>query len=281
MGDWLSTDAVKFPEGMKTTADSIKEAGMIPGIWLAPFVCEEKSAVCKEHPDWIVRDKKGEKVRGGSNWSGFYALDIYNEEVREYLRQVFDVIVNVWGYKLLKLDFLYAACIVPREDKTRGRIMADGMGLLRELSGDALILGCGVPTASAFGTVDYCRIGTDVSLDWDDKRPSTKNSILNSVFRRQLSGRAFINDPDVFLLRDSNTSMTAEQKRTLAAVNALCGGVLFTSDNFAEYGQWQKDMLSLISRLRGSKVLCADIDGRELVITAEKDGITGIYRFTV
>ena len=35
-------------------------------------------------------------------------------EFRDYLRNAFETIINdEWGYRLLKLDFLYAACIVP------------------------------------------------------------------------------------------------------------------------------------------------------------------------
>lgn len=71
------------------------------------------------------------------------------------------------------------------------------MKLLRQWCGDKLILGCGVPLMPCFGVVDYCRIGCDVSLSWDDKwfmrllhreRISTRQSIDNTVFRRQLNG---------------------------------------------------------------------------------------------
>ena len=157
VGDWLSTDMSKFPNGMKQVADRIKEAGMTPGLWLAPFVCEENSDIFRDHKDWLLKDSKGEPVRAGSNWSGSYALNIYNEEVRGYLREVFRTVVEEWGFELLKLDFLYAACIIPREDKTRGMVMSDGMDFLRECAGVAKILGCGVPIASAFGKVEYCR----------------------------------------------------------------------------------------------------------------------------
>ena len=275
VGDWLSVDSTKFPNGMKSVADMIKESDLLPGIWLAPFVCEENSDTFRSHKDWLVTDEKGNYVRGGSNWSGFYSLDIYNDEVRSYLRNVFDTIVNDWGYRLLKLDFLYAACIQPCSDKTRGQIMADGMSFLREIAGDAFILGCGVPLASAFGKVDYCRIGCDVSLDWNDKphmrlmhreRVSTKNSILNSVFRRQLNGRAFLSDPDVFLLRTDSNSMTAEQRQCLAEVNALTGSVLFTSDNIAEYGEEQFSVLSRSMKLRDADIISADASSEELRI---------------
>lgn len=290
VGDWLSIDAAKFPNSMGEVAKKIKDAGLTPGLWLAPFVCEEKSELFRDHKDWLLRYDDGEPVRGGSNWSGFYALDIYNEDLREYLKNVFYTVVNEWGFRLLKLDFLYAACLLPRDNKTRGAVMSDAMDFLRELAGEAKILGCGVPLASAFGKVDYCRIGCDISLDWDDKphmrlmhreRVSTKNTLLDSVFRRGLNGRAFLNDPDVFLLRDRDISLSYEQKKTIAEINTLCGGVLFTSDNFAEYGDVQNDMIARMNTLSGAKINSADYDGKELVLSLSLNGTDIIrkYRF--
>lgn len=288
VGDWLSIDGKKFPNSMGEAAKKIKDAGLTAGLWLAPFVCEEKSELFREHPDWLLKYENGEPVRGGSNWSGFYALDIYNEDFREYLKNVFDTVVNEWGFGLLKLDFLYAACLLPREDKTRGEVMSDAMDILREFAGEAKILGCGVPLASAFGKVDYCRIGCDISLDWDDKphmrlmhreRVSTKNSLLNSVFRRGLNGRAFLNDPDVFLLRDNDISLSYEQKKTIAEINTLCGGVLFTSDNFAEYGDAQKELLTRINDLGGAHITAADYDGKELILSVSSNGTEFIRKY--
>jgi len=289
VGDWLSIDAGKFPNGMAAPAAAIREAGMTPGLWMAPFVCEETSEIFQKHKDWLLTDCAGNYVKGGSNWSGFYALDIYNEEVREYLREVFRTVTQDWGYGLLKLDFLYAACIEPRRDKTRGQVMADGMKFLREIAGDAFILGCGVPLASAFGRVDYCRIGCDVSLDWDDKphmrlihreRVSTRSTILDSVFRRQLNGRAFLNDPDVFLLRTDQNSMTEDQRICLAEINALCGGVLFTSDNAADYDENQTKILARMMRLRDEgEILTAEISNGLLKVCVRYRGkiIARIY----
>lgn len=282
VGDWLSVDSQKFPAGMAKTAAAIREAGMLPGIWMAPLVCEETSDLFRNHKDWLALGCDGAPIKGGSNWSGFYVLDIYNEDVRAYLREVFRTVTQDWGYGLLKLDFLYAVCIEPRRDKTRGQIMADAMTFLREIAGDAFILGCGVPLASAFGRVDYCRIGCDVSLDWNDKphmrlthreRVSTRNTILDSVFRRQLNGRAFLNDPDVFLLREEQNQMTAEQRICLAEINALCGSVLFTSDNAANYSEDQMKILDRIMRLRtGGEVVSTEISNGLLKLTARYHG---------
>ncbi len=261
VGDWLLTDKTKFPNGMKEIADKISEKDLIPGLWLAPFSCENRSELFKKHPDWVLNDEKGDYVKAGSNWSGFYTLDIYNENVREYIRNVFDTILNDWGYGLVKLDFLYSVCLIPQHNKTRGQVMCEAMDFLRECVGDKLILGCGVPLAPAFGKVDFCRIGADVSLDWDDKlymklihreRVSTKSAVRNSIYRRHLNGRAFLNDPDVFLLRDDNIKMSNSQKRTLSFVNGLFGCLLFTSDNVSKYNESHKELFVNTLELQGA-----------------------------
>jgi len=118
------------------------------------------------------------------------------------------------------------------------------MGLLRRGAGeDVLILGCGVPLGSAFGRVEYCRIGCDVGLDWDDKlhmrllhreRVSTKNSLANTYGRAPLDGRAFGNDPDVFFLRD-DVRLSQAQRDELLFADADLGSVFLTSDDMSKW----------------------------------------------
>lgn len=253
VGDWLSIDKNKFPNGMKKTCDEIRSKGMIPGLWLAPFACEFKSDIAKNHPEWLLKKKDGSFYSGGCNWGGFYILDVCNKEVRDYIKNVFDVVINEWGFELLKLDFLYATAIIPRDNKSRGQIMCEAMDFLRECAGDKLILGCGVPLGPAFGKVDFCRIGCDIGLDYDDKwymrllhreRVSTKNALINTIGRRHLNGRAFLNDPDVFLLRDNNIQLNDNQKKCLAYVNHIFGSLLFTSDNIKDYNCEQKEIFN-------------------------------------
>ena len=281
VGDWLRVDKTKFPRGMRAVRDEIAEAGLEPGLWLAPFVCERDSTVLREHPDWFLRDETGAYVTGGPNWSGVCALDFYNDEAREYVRETLRTATEDWGFKFLKLDFLYAACQFPRPDKTRGEIMCEAMEFIRACTPGVRLLGCGVPLMPAFGLVDYCRIGCDVGLDWDDKwwmrllhreRVSTKNSLLNSVFRRELSSRAFLCDPDVFILRAEGNALTETQRETLAAINAICGGVLFTSDDPGVYNEKQKTLLREMQVLRGARLLDAREDGGELTLRFTADG---------
>lgn len=287
VGDWLYPDEKKFPTGMKAIADEIHSNNMLAGLWLAPFAATPKSYVFKKHRDWLVHDEKGRIHYASHNWGGFFALDIYNDEAREYIRNVFDTVLNVWGYDMVKLDFLYACCIIPIHGKSRGEIMCDAMDLLREVCGDKIILGCGVPLAPAFGKVDFCRIGADVGLDWD-KKPfsredvSTQNTLLNTVFRRHLDGRAFLNDPDVFLLRESNLKMPLSQREIIAEVNSLCGNLLFVSDDVAEYDAKQKQIFTETVTRPKAKILSASIDiNDDISIDYSLNGENGNLTFNI
>lgn len=266
VGDWLDYNGKDFPNGMKTIADAVHREGYLAGIWLAPFnVQRGKSRISKEHPDWLIRNPDGKPQLGCVAWGGAYTLDIYNPEVREHLKKVFDTVLNDWGYDMVKLDFLYSQCRTPRNNKTRGTIMCEAMDFLRECVGDKIILGCGMPLGPAFGVVDACRISCDVDLSYGGKfynsmsinneLPSAQNAINNSMFRRHLNGRAFLNDPDVFFLRDHNLTFTWEQKLLLAKINNLFGRVLFVSDDAGEYSEAELEVLKETFRESDAKIL--------------------------
>ena len=248
VGDWLSIDKKKFPNGMKPVADKIHEKGLKAGIWLAPFGAQRGSKIATEHPDWLVKNKKGKPITVGANWGGFYPLDIDNQQARDYIKGVFDVVLNQWGFDLVKLDFLYATAVVPMHNKTRGQLAYESIDFLRECVGDKQILGCGVQQMPCFGKVEYMRIGADMSLGWKHslirknmhrEDVSTPNAIHNSVYRRCLNKRAFLCDPDVFLLRKTNIHFTPQQQRVLAKFIKLFGEVLFVSDNVDDYDDEQ------------------------------------------
>lgn len=278
IGDWLIVNE-KFPSGMKACADEIHKAGMKAGLWLAPFAAVPSSEVYKNHKDWLVKDDSGNPLCVGHNWGGFYALDIYNGDARAYIKHFFDVVLNDWGYDMVKLDFLYACCTKPIHNKTRGQIMCEAMDFIRECVGDKLILGCGVPLAPAFGKVDFCRIGADMGLNWmrnhftTREDVSTPNAIYNTVFRRHLDGRAFLNDPDVFLLRDNNMFMSYKKRKLIAKINHIFGNLLFTSDNVDRYNDDKINAFLAAVDKNKEKFISAEMTKkRDLTIVYEDKG---------
>lgn len=265
VGDWFSVKP-EFPKGMGGMASQIRAKGLTPGIWLAPFVASAKSELAQRHPDWLLKDAKGRPIKVGWNplWGGwYYALDFYNNAVREHLSGVFHLILDKWGYDLVKLDFLFAVCLAPPAGKTRGAVMWEAMDFLRTQVGRRQILACGVPLGSCLGQVEYARIGGDVHLHWEHRllgwlrhreRVSTLASLHSTLGRWQLNGRAFINDPDVFILRSQQQHLTPQQQQTVLTINTLLGGLQFTSDDLADYTPEQLSDLSAAMEWQGSEV---------------------------
>ncbi|MDR1939235.1 MAG: alpha-galactosidase [Clostridiales bacterium] len=295
VGDWLDKNPKKFPNGMGYIAQKIHGKGLLAGLWLAPLNAQRNSRLAAEHPDWLIKnDKTGKPIVGVIAWGGAYSLDVYNPEVRAYLKKVFDTVLGEWRFDMLKLDFLYSQCIHPRNNKTRGTIMCETMEFLRELAGDKLILGCGVPLGAAFKYVDACRTGCDADLVYggryynkigggiNSEIISTQNSINNTIFRRHLNGRAFLSDPDVFFLRDDNIKFSYEQKLLLAKINNLFGGVLFVSDDVGKYNESQLELLKAAFTKRDVKIISAEYKTKtQIEIVYESDGKTEVLSFDI
>ncbi len=246
VGDWTRPDPARFPQGMAPLAEAAHREGMLAGIWQAPFVCERESALVAAHPDWVLGVPGSEGA--AFNWSGALVLDTLKPEVRDYVAECLRVATEDWGFDLLKLDFLFAACMVAHGGKNRGELMADAIGLIRaSVAPGTRLLFCGVPLMSAFGACEYCRVGCDVGLDWDDRphmrllhreRVSTKTSLADARGRAHLDGRAFGCDPDVFFLRD-DVRLTATQRAQMLGTDAHSGSVLLTSDDMGAWTQGQ------------------------------------------
>ena len=103
-GDWLPVKS-KFPNGeedIKAFAEKVREMGMKPKLWCVPFDADTASNLAKEHPDWFVLNKDGEKVRI-SFWNTFFLCPAV-PEVQEYQVELARRYIEDWGYDGLKID---------------------------------------------------------------------------------------------------------------------------------------------------------------------------------
>ncbi|HWP69201.1 MAG TPA: glycoside hydrolase family 36 protein, partial [Rectinemataceae bacterium] len=122
VGDWRP-DEKKFPGGLASLAAAIENRGLIPGIWIAPFLAMPDCPVAREHPGWILRGEAGAPVLAGWNpgWGGdFFCLDLSLPEVEAYIVALCDTIISGWGFRYLKLDFLYAGMLRGSRGGSRG-----------------------------------------------------------------------------------------------------------------------------------------------------------------
>jgi alpha-galactosidase len=263
VGDWLSING-KFPGGLRPLVQRIEAAGRRAGLWLAPFCATRDARVFRDHPDWWLRDDRGRPLSAGWNplWrlaspglGRMVALDTTHPDARAWLRDVVRTMVRDWGFRYLKLDFLYAAALRGRaHDETvspAGRLRL-GLRAIRDAAGpDVFLLGCGAPLSASVGLVDGMRIGPDVAPFWfpsaryhltrDPHALSAAFAVRNLLVRAQLHRRLWENDPDCLLIRDRKTRLDAVERATLANAIAISGGMFLLSDRLATLPEaaWQ------------------------------------------
>lgn len=239
-GDWLTPNA-KFPSGMAALAARIREAGLRPGLWLAPLILHESSAALRERPDMALRDHSGAAIFVDT-WLGRCAvLDCTHPTSQEWLRHVIATVVGEWGYGYLKLDAL-AFAARPADGAryhapgtTAAGNLRRGLEIIREAAGDeTFILGCTCHFGPAIGLVDAMRVGPDVKEVWDDgTQPSVRHAMRMTLQRNWMHRRWWLNDPDCLVVRDTETSLTGAEVRFLATGIAMSGGLVIASDDLA------------------------------------------------
>ncbi len=104
--DWSQTigawqpSASRWPHGLKFVLDQVRQARMIPGLWLEPEVAGAKSLLAQKPDNWFLV-RHGKRVFKNSR----LLLDFRNPEVRAYLDQVIARIVNDYGVGYIKMDY--------------------------------------------------------------------------------------------------------------------------------------------------------------------------------
>lgn len=82
LGDWRE-DREKFPGGICSLAEKIREKGLGFGIWFEPEMVSPDSDLYRAHPDWIIRNRIYDPICSRNQ----YVLDLSNPEVCRYIYQ--------------------------------------------------------------------------------------------------------------------------------------------------------------------------------------------------
>ena len=253
VGDW-HVNSERFPRGMKEVARRIEEAGYIPGIWLAPFLVTRFAPLFSEKPEWLLRDSRNRPVAAGwiPAWGrDFYCLDLSIPEVLDYLAGIFDRVVNEWGFRYIKLDFLYAG-LLRGARRNGGAAWVHYRKALQRLTaithrkdGEAVAyLGCGAPFEASFEFLPLMRIGADTREEWDwawarflrhPGRPSARISMMDTIGRALWDGTAFVNDPDVVFCRSRRMRLSEQEKELVALVARMFASQVMFSDDTADF----------------------------------------------
>jgi alpha-galactosidase len=235
MGDWLALSD-RFAS-LPDIVGRIRGAGRRAGIWVAPFLMGERSALLRDHPDWAIGD-----VSPGTGWGqDLAALDVTHAGAEAYLREVFGTLREV-GFDYFKIDFIYAGAMEGRRaDPSVSGVEAyrHGLRVIRDAIGpEAYLLGCGAPILPSVGLVDAMRIGPDIGhhfepLDGDLSQPSQRAAAQNSRWRAWQHGRFWVNDPDCLV-----AGPHVERREDWARVIENYGGLRTSSDRLRGLDDW-------------------------------------------
>ncbi len=235
-----------YPNGMKPTADKIRDAGMTAGIWFIPTGWDPNRPVFNDHQDWFVHKKNDGSIYT-VRWAGS-CLDMTHPEARKFLYDVISQMTRQWGYKYIKIDGLWTGMAVKilypkpeyRNDnlgdavfhnpaKTNIEAYRDGLKLVREASGnDVYILGCNIAQnmrtlGASVGLVDAMRVGSDIGARW--------SGILSGASMGTrlyfMHNRVWHNDPDCLMLRDP---LSLDQARAWGSWIAISGQLNIASE---------------------------------------------------
>ena len=266
LGDWTCSEE-RFPHGFMEITKEIENFGYIPGLWIAPFIIDERSNTAKQHPDWLLRDEKGRLVPAGYNplWGkkgNFYCLDLSRDEVIAYLVSVMDTIINKWGFRYIKLDFLYAGMLwgnyaqKTASYKIYERAIKTITSKTKTKDGRPVAyLGCGAPFELSFGSLPLSRIGCDTFESWKNSlcrflhwsgRNEAYLNLKDTLGHALWNKTIFMNDPDVIFIRSENCTLTEEQKYLIAGVSLLFGSQLMYSDDPGKEGEDEKLLTKVI-----------------------------------
>ncbi len=246
MGDWLEVKP-QFPRGIKPLLDEIRAAGLVPGLWIAPFLVGNRSKLFQQHPDWVLHEHSGQplvqmRFYGEFRWhkrsEEYYILDATHPQALEYLRNVFRVWRQDWGCEYFKTDFMFFGAEYGPDrvayhtpGLSRMEVWHRVARMIRAEIGDALWVGCGMPLWASVGLVDGNRIGRDVGAEW---LPDTYERLYGLALRNFGNHLLWEADPDCVLLRERFHYLSEQEQTGLALFFGMMGGVLLTSDALDE-----------------------------------------------
>lgn len=246
-GDWW-WDSDKFPNGPAWLTQKIRDKGLKPGLWMAPFTLYEDSQTYINNPEWIA----GLSDVGLFFHGNYKIFDLTNPDVQDHLKTLFTTFKNDWGFDWLKMDFSYYALFGDDfydSNKTREEAYRKGIRIIRDTIGDdTFFLGVSA-LGPHMGIIDADRLTLDNMPVWD-KQPDDsetgkgtqqgfKPTVRCASRRYYLHNRVWINHSDLIVFR-SNTRdeswprVTYNETQTFCSYVGLSGGIVKMGDKLVD-----------------------------------------------
>lgn len=243
-GDW-QTNEERFPphdgmDGMAHLAKRVKDAGLIPGIWVAPFWVRSYSQLALDHPDWLVPKNE---LAGFLMAEEDETLDLANPEVLEWLHDLMYKLTQEWGYEWIKLDFSYYALFADElygGKQSAAEAYHNAMDVIREAIGpETFFVGISA-MGLCFDTADGGRTTLDNMPTWGDNDDQGIKITLRTAAHRYYLNWLWSNHHDLVFYRPT-IGLTLNEARAWTSAVALMGGIVKLGDSYTmmhEHPDW-------------------------------------------
>jgi alpha-galactosidase len=138
-GDFIP-DSSKFPNGLKTVCDYIRGKGMQVGIWFTVAGVNAKSNIAQQHPDWLIKDKKGNAAnlhsiasdKDGTGWGAALKTMSLGSPYYDYIRNCIGTYIRQLGVSYVKLDLSMVVSAYVHQPELSGDYEANSSKLYRD-----------------------------------------------------------------------------------------------------------------------------------------------------
>lgn len=257
-GEYATADASLFPNGVGALEQKVLQEGLTAGIWTAPFEVSERSFIYTHHPEWLVHNAQGAPIHIGFVLEGvdhLYALDTTNPEAQAYLRATYSTLVQKWGIRYIKMDFMEDSAIegfYHKPQTTALEAQRIGIQTIRDAVGpDVLLDKDGCELLNPVGLVDAGRISQDTGHTFSASRDAASGIAARYYMNRNY----FLADPDAFSVSTQTVDdqswhggekpLTLEEARVSIALTAVSGGLFEIGDDLPTLGD-AADRLALV-----------------------------------
>lgn len=257
-GEYSTPNATLFPNGLASLYYKVHGLGLAPAIWTAPFEVSERSWIYQNHPDWLVKNAQGKPIRAGyvtNNKDQLYALDTTNPGAQDYLRKTYSTLVNDWGIRCIKMDFMEDSAVEGyffKPNTTALEAQRIGLKIIRDTVGDSVYLDKdGSPMLNPVGYVDYGRTSQDTGHTFG----ASKDAATGIAARYYMHRNFYVTDPDAFTVSTQTVSdhpwhggtrpESPDEARVSIVLSAISGGMFEIGDDLPTL-QKEPDRLALI-----------------------------------
>ena len=262
-GEYTTPNPNLFPDGLRLLEQKARAEGLTPGIWTAPFEVSARSWVYQHHKDWLVHDAKGGPIPCGwvlHHTDALFSLDPTNPGAQQYLRKTYSTLVNRWGIRFIKMDFMEDNAIEGhyyRPNTTALEAQRIGLGVIRQTVGDNVLLDKdGSEMLNPVGYVDMGRISNDTGHTFY----ASKVAAPGIAARYYMNHNFFLSDPDAFTIskqlvgdpdpdegsNDGVRPLTLNEAEVSIALAAVSGGMFEIGDDLTILGA-DSDRMALVT----------------------------------